>query len=298
MRSRLVIYLLLAIMPLLFVSNVVIGRAAANLVEPWTLAFWRWALASLVLLPFAARPMIENAGRLRAAAGDILVAGFLGMVVCGGGVYLSLHWTTAIHGMLIYTAAPLLIVLLDAAFFGEPITGRRLVGMLGGFLGVATIVLEGEPQRLLTLAFNPGDIGMAICATAWAIYTVWLRRERLRAIPPLPALAASCIAGTLILVPPMAFEASSGFFPTGLTAWAAIVTLAIVPSVLAYGIFQLAVQTVGASVTSVFMYLLPVYGVVVANLTLGESFRAYHAAGLVLVLTGVALTANPFARRA
>ena len=296
MRSRLLIYCLLAIMPLLFVSNVIIGRAAANSIEPWTLAFWRWALASLILLPFAARALVKNRARLRAAAGDILIAGFLGMAVCGGAFYLSLHWTTAIHGVLIYTVSPLLIVLLDAVFFGERITLPRLTGMLIGFLGVATIVLEGEPQRLLTLSFNPGDIGMAICATAWAIYTVWLRRGQLRAIPPLPALTAICIAGTLTLVPPMAFEAFSGFFPTGLTAWATILVLAIVPSVLAYGIFQLAVQSVGASVTSVFMYLLPVYGVAAANITLGESFRAYHAAGLVLILAGVALATHQFRR--
>ncbi len=70
------------------------------------------------------------------------------------------------------------------------------------------------------------------------------------------------------------------------------------PSVLAYGIFQIGVQTVGATMTSVFMYLLPVYGVAIANITLGESFRAYHAVGLVLIVIGVALTTNPFGRRA
>jgi drug/metabolite transporter (DMT)-like permease len=296
-RSRLGIYLLLAAMPLFFVSNVIIGRATANSIEPWTLAFWRWVLASLILLPFAARAMVENRVRLRAAAGDIFVLGFLGMAVCGGVFYLSLHWTTAIHGVLIYTVAPLLIVLLDAVFFGERITVPRGVGMLVGFLGVTTIVLEGEPQRLLTLAFNPGDILMAICATAWAVYSVWLRRARMRAIPTLPALTAICIAGTLTLAPGMAFEAFAGFFPTGLTAWAAIVVLAILPSVLAYGIFQLGVQALGASVVSGFMYLLPVYGVVVANITLGESFRAYHAVGLVLVLAGVVLATNPFVRK-
>ena len=44
------------------------------------------------------------------------------------------------------------------------------------------------------------------------------------------------------------------------------------------------------------MYLLPVYGVVIANITLGESFRAYHAAGLALILAGVALATRQFRR--
>jgi len=48
-------YLVLVLMPMFFSTNIVIGRAAVATVEPWTLAFWRWVLASLILLPFAWR---------------------------------------------------------------------------------------------------------------------------------------------------------------------------------------------------------------------------------------------------
>jgi drug/metabolite transporter (DMT)-like permease len=72
-----------------------------------------------------------------------------------------------------------------------------------------------------------------------------------------------------------------------------ILALAIIPSVLAYGIFQIGVRQVGPSVTGVFFYLIPVYGVLLAAIALGEAFRTFHAVGLVLVVAGVVLATDP-----
>jgi drug/metabolite transporter (DMT)-like permease len=68
--------------------------------------------------------------------------------------------------------------------------------------------------------------------------------------------------------------------------------------VLAYGIYQLCIKEVGPSLTGIFLYLMPVYGVVLATLALGESFFAYHALGLVLVVGGVLLATDPFRKAA
>jgi len=54
------------------------------------------------------------------------------------------------------------------------------------------------------------------------------------------------------------------------------------------------VKVVGPSITSCFLYLLPVYGVGMAVIFLGEEFRAFHLAGMALVLVGlIAATAPP-----
>lgn len=299
MRSRLGVHALLALMPLFFASNLIIGRASAGLVEPWTLAFWRWALAALILLPFAWTGIVENWTRFRSVAREILILGVLGMLISGGLVYVSLHATTATNATLLYTASTLFIVLLDAVYFRNPLTPVRICGLIIGFLGVATIVLQGEFMRLLTLNLNWGDLGIAVSALSWAIYSVILKAESLRRLPTLPLFAVIAVAGTLTLVPPMLYEAIAlGAVPTGGRAWASILALAIVPSVLAYGIYQIGIREVGPSVTGVFLYLIPVYGVVLAGLVLGESFHAYHAVGLVLVVAGVVLATDPFRRRA
>jgi drug/metabolite transporter (DMT)-like permease len=106
------------------------------------------------------------------------------------------------------------------------------------------------------------------------------------------------VVGALSLVPPMLYEAVVlDAVPTGGRAWLSILALAIVPSVLAYGIYQIGVKAVGPSVTGVFLYLIPVYGAVLAALLLGESFHPYHATGLVLVVAGVVLATDPFRKR-
>ncbi len=297
MQSKFSTYAILLLMPLIFSSNVLIGRAAAELVQPWTMAFGRWGIGALVLLPFALGGIIAAWRPLRAAAPDIFLLAFLGMVVCGGGVYISLHYTTATNAALIYNSSSLLIVLMDAFYFGKRLTWLRMLGLLIGFAGVAVIVLNGDLEKLRSFQFNIGDIGMLVAAISWAIYSVMLKRETLKDLPTLPLFSSIVIVGALCLFPLMLFEVlSTGVVPTSGTAWIAIVALALIPGVGAFGLFQVCVKRVGPSVTGIFFYLTPVFGVIIAILVLGEQFRGYHAVGLVLVIAGVVIATDPFNR--
>lgn len=295
--SRLGIYALLFAMPLFFVSNLIIGRAVTHAVEPSTLAFWRWFLAGAMLLPFAWRGLAENLAKFAGLWRELLWLGVLGMVICGAGVYLSLRFTTASNAALIYSSSAISIVLLEAIFYRERLSAARLAGTLIGFAGVAVIILHGELSRLVTWQFNAGDIGIAICAFAWAVYSIILKRKELKALPTLPLFAAIAITGALTLVPFMLYEFAQGAFPQGREQWTAIVALALFPSVIAFGLYQVLVKHAGPSLTGMSLYLLPVYGAALAVLTLGEKLYAYHAIGLALVLGGIALATEPFKKR-
>jgi drug/metabolite transporter (DMT)-like permease len=297
--SRLGIYALLLAMPLFFVSNLVIGRAVTHAVEPSTLAFWRWFLAGLILSPFAWRGLVQNAARFRMVWRELLALGILGMLVCGAGVYLSLRYTTASNSSLIYTSSAILIVVMEAVFFRERLSGGRIFGALIGFVGVAVIILHGELSRVLNLEFNIGDIGIALCAAAWAVYSILLKKKQLKALPTLPLFFAITIAGSLVVAPFMFYElVALDALPRGREQWIAIIALAIFPSVVAFGLYQLLVKHAGPSLTGMSLYLLPAYGVALAVATLGEQLYAYHAIGLALVLAGIALATEPFNRKA
>lgn len=278
--------------------NVVLGRYAVASMDPWTLAFGRWALAAIILLPFAGRGLAAAWPALRRQARPILVLGFLGMIVCGGGVYVSLLDTTATNATLIYTSSPVLILLLEYLFRGETIRLGQTIGIVVAILGVVAIVTAGMPARLLELDFNRGDIGIAAAALSWAAYSVILRRPGLAAIPTLALFNAIALVGAAMLAPFMLMELSAGGRPpVGAGDWLIIAVLALVPSVGAFTAYQYSVKTVGTTLTGIFMYLTIPVGVLLSVFALGEEFRAFHAAGMALVLSGVVLATAPRLRR-
>lgn len=283
-------------MPLFFSSNMVIGRGAVAEVEPWTLAFWRWLLAFLILLPAAWPGMLAHRETLMREWRAIALLGFLGMWVCGGIVYMSLRHTTATNGVLLYTSSPVFILLMEIAFRGQRTSLRQVVGIALAVLGVAAIIMRGDVARLIALEFNPGDIGISVAAMSWAVYSVVLKRGALNELPTIVLFAAIAGVGVVLLVPMVAWDiVALGHFPATASAWASIVGLAVVPSVLAFSTYQYGVKVVGPTITSIFMYLLPGYGVVLAILFLGEELRLFHAAGFVLITVGVVLATAPTA---
>jgi len=286
-------YLLLAVMPIFFSSNLVLGRAAVETVAPFTLAFFRWFVACLILAPFVAGAVRALLTDLTARHRLLLVQGFLGMWICGAIVYLALAHTTATNATLIYAASPIFILVIEFA------RGRRprlleLAGILAAVLGIATIVLRGDPAALTALTFNPGDLGILFCAFAWAVYSVVLRASAFKGLPTLPLFWAIMAAGSLILAPFMVAESVAlGRFPSSGVEWLSILGLAIFPSLVAFSLYQYGVKVVGPSVTGVFLYFLPVWGVAMAVLFLGEEVRAHHLVGMALVTLGVALATLP-----
>ena len=78
---------------------------------------------------------------------------------------------------------------------------------------------------------------------------------------------------------------------------AALASVALFSSVLAYIFWNQGVEAVGASVAGLFVHLMPVFGVVLAWLFLGERLASYHLAGIALILTGIYVTSR-YGRRA
>ena len=169
-------YLVMLVTPLFFSSNLIFGRLAIPEVAPFTLAFIRWTAAALILAPWVMREWGPARAFVTGHARHWLLLGFLGMWICGGIVYLGLEYTTATNGTLIYTTSPLIILIIERLFFARPITGREILGIIIGFMGVAVIVLRGDPAALLSLRFDTGDLLFVAAAISWAAYSVLLRK--------------------------------------------------------------------------------------------------------------------------
>lgn len=287
----------MAVTPLFFSSNLVFGRSVIDEVAPFTLAFLRWTIVALALSPFVLREWPAVRRTVGRSALRILVFGFLGMWVCGAIVYVALSSTTATNGTLIYTTSPVIIIVTEAIFKGRRIGLREALGSAIAFIGVAVIVLKGNPAALFALDFNPGDLLFVFAATCWACYSILYRAEALRALSNLCLFSIVAAAGALLIAPFALAEWLSGqAMPATATAWRDIAGIVVFASLLAFSGFQYGTRTLGASVAGVFMYLLPPYGVFLAVTFLGEAFLSYHAAGIALVMGGIILATFPLAR--
>ncbi len=287
-------YLVLVFMPLFFGSNIIIGRWIIDGTEPFILAFLRWFITSLILLAISLPALKAHWPVFRRQWRQVFIAGFLGMWICGALVYLALKYTTASNGTLIYTSSSVLIILLEWLFRGRKIGWREIIGIPIAITGVAVIVFKGDLAELLSLKFNPGDGFFVLAAFGWAIYSVLLRNDPFPDLPTLPLVGVVGMAGAITLLPFAIFEIYwTGHFPTSGTTWTGIAALVVVSSLFPFTAYQYGVKVVGPSITGVFLYLLPPYGVGLSVLLLGETLKPFHFAGLALILGGVILATLP-----
>lgn len=281
-------YCLLVLSALFMGSNIVFGRAAADVVPPVALAFWRWVVAFLLLLPFCASGLILYRMTLLQHWRRLLALGGLGMGICGAFVYIGLRETTAMNGGLIYAASPVMILVLGAVFKGERITLRQIGGIILAMLGVAIILTRGDPQAFLNLSFNHGDLWILGATASWAVYSVLLRYASLT-MPVMPLFAAIALAGVIVLAPFWVVEA---VVIEGMTlSWNAafsILGVAVFASVLAFSTYQQGIRVVGSNRGGPFLYLMPAFAALMAVVFLGESLEVYHIVGFAMVVPGVA----------
>lgn len=295
-NRKAVAILVMVVTPLCFATNVVLCRHVIADVSPATLAFLRWAAVAVLLSPFLLRDRVALSNAARRSPELIALLGFLGMVICGAGVYFGLARTTATNGNLIYSTSPVIILLLDAAIRGRPISWREAVGSFIAFAGVVAIILRGDLAVLSSLDFNLGDLVFVGAAFAWAVYSIFYRSPGLDGVSNMGLFSAVALAGAAMLLPlAIAEQAMGGIMPGSLNAWVSIAGIVLVASILAFSGFQYGVRALGSSVAGIFMYLLPGYGAVLAVLFLGERFETYHLAGLALIMAGVVLATFPVA---
>ena len=296
--ARFIPLVVMLLTPLFFSSNLIFGRSTIPEVAPFTLAFLRWTAAFVLLSPFLWLARTRVRSYVTAYPVHWLLLGFLGMWICGAGVYYALQFTTATNGTLIYTTSPLMVIILERLFFGRPTSWREIAGIVVGFLGVAIIVLQGDFTNLVQSSFNRGDLMFIAAALSWAGYSVLLKGRRTAGLPVSALFAIVTLSGALLLAPFALWEYLAGaMMPRTLNAWGGIAGIVVFSSLLAFSGYQYGVARLGASTASVFMYLLPPYGVGLAVLILDEPFETHHAIGIFTVLAGLVLATAPRKKR-
>jgi len=279
----------LALANLLWAGNWVIGRALRDALDPVSLNFWRWVIAVVVLAPFALPGLAAKREVIRRHAAILALLAVLSVSIFQSLVYLGLQSTTAVNAVLINCAGPLFILLFAWLIDGERASLRQLAGFLVSVAGILVILSRGEPARLAQLEFHSGDAWIVLAIAIWGAYSVLLKRR-----PPelggLHFLFVISAAGVLFLAPVFAFQVvQAPPRPPTLPEALAVLYVGFAASVAAYLFWNRGTAIVGANAAGFTLYLLPIFGTLLAIAFLGETFGAFHAVGTATIVAGIVL---------
>jgi len=273
----------------LIVANIIWGAASPIFkwslqnIEPFTLAFIRFAIASIILLPF----VIKN---LKIEKKDILI--IFGLSIVGIGVHiplflLGLKYTQSINAPIIGSSAPIFIILISIPIFREKLKIKKLLGALLGLFGVSFLFLKPIFQNGID-ANALGNI-LLIAATFAGIAYIVLAKEIMEKYKVITVLFYTFLIGTLTLAPLFLYENSKNNFLATLNYQGiiGIVFGALLSSALAYYLFYWALKKLSASDVSLFTYIDPIIAILIAIPLLQEIPSFTYLVGTIFVFLGI-----------
>ncbi|MFT3719972.1 DMT family transporter [Pseudorhodoferax sp.] len=287
---------LLTIPPLLWASNAIVGRLVVGLIPPVMLNFLRWTLVFALLLPLAWRVFRPGSGLWRQRR-HLALLGLLSVGSYNALLYLALQTSTPINVTLVGSSMPVWMLAIGL-LFGARVMPQQLLGAALSVAGVLVVLSRGDAHQLLQLRLVTGDLLMVLATVVWSLYSWLLTRP---GVPePLRAdwaslLMAQVVFGTLW----------AGLFAGGEAllldpapiAWswplaAALLYVAVGPSLLAYQCWGAGVRRAGPSTAAFFANLMPLFAVLMSGLVLHESPQPYHALAFGLTVGGILVSSR------
>ena len=246
-----------------------------------------------MLAPFALPSVLRARGAVRRGVGVLFLLALTGVALFQSLIYLGLRTTTAVNAVLLNSSAPLFMLMCSWAIERERGTLRQVAGMLISLAGILVILSRGEAANLLGLDLHAGDAWILLAMPIWGVYSVLLKRR-----PPevggVVFLFVISVIGVLLLAPFAALDAlRAPLHWPGAEAAAAVLYTSLAASVGAFICWNRGVAVVGANTAGFTLHLLPAFGTVLAMIFLGESFHAFHAAGIAIILLGVIVATRP-----
>jgi drug/metabolite transporter (DMT)-like permease len=281
-------YFLVMLAPLIWSTNIVLGKMLVKELSPFVITACRFTVASVLLTCFL---LFKEGFKMpsRSLWPYIIIAGLTGVYGFNTLLYLGLRYTTAINSSIINAFNPVLIGLLAIFWLKEHVNWKRLGAFLVSILGVFVIAIHGSLNILLSLEFNPGDLIIFANTFVWAVYSI-AGKKIMNEISVLAATTYAIWIGTLFLIPTAAFfwQADSSVF-LNWHIWGGLIYLGVFASFIAFLCWYSAIASLGPTVAANFYNLIPVFASVMAIVFLNEHLHGFHVVGTFLVLLGIYL---------
>ena len=290
-QSNFLAYIFLFLTVTFWAGNFVVGKFASLYeVPPFSLNFYRWFFAWLILAPFTLPEIIKKKDYIIDNYKLFIVLGVTSITIFNSIVYYSLNFTQVISGVLMISTIPVMIMFFSSIFKIEKTNIFQIIGVILSFLGVIIIITKANFEILKNLNFNKGDITMVIAMFSWAIYSTLLKRQKYE-ISQLSLLQVVMSFGLVFLIPVYFIEYQLGFRITLDKPFYLILSyVVLLPGLASFILWIKGISMIGANRSGVFLHLMPILSAIMAMIIFNEKFMFYHMLGACFIITGILLS--------
>ena len=286
-------YLYLFLTVTFWAGNFVVGKVASFYeIPPFSLNFYRWFFAWLILAPFTIPEISKKKHYIIKNYKLFIVLGVTSITIFNSIVYYSLNFTQVISGVLMISTIPVMIIFFCWVFKIERTNFYQILGVIFSLFGVIVIVTKADIGKLLSLNFNKGDLWMVVAMFSWAMYSALLRKKKLE-LTQLTLLQTIISAGLILLLPAYLIEMNLGYKANVNLPF--ILTLSYVvlfPGLASFIFWIKGISIIGSNRSGIFLHLMPIFSTVLAILIFKEKFMFFHLVGAIFIITGIVLSSK------
>ena len=284
-------YLLLFLTTLFWSGNFIVGKAASMYaIPPFSLNFYRWLFAWLILLPFTFKEIIKKKDYILSNSGFFIILGITSITILNSIVYYSLNFTQVISGVLMISTIPVMIIFISSLLKIEKTNIFQIFGVILSLTGVIFIVTKADIEILITLNFNKGDLTMIVAMFSWATYSALLKKKKYE-LTQISLLQIVITFGLAFLIPIYFIEMSMGYLiKLGKPFYLTLTYVVLFPGLASFFFWIKGISIIGANRSGIFLHLMPIFGAIMAMIIFGEKFMFYHFLGAIFIFMGIILS--------
>ncbi|MDB5525836.1 MAG: hypothetical protein JWM58_3599 [Rhizobium sp.] len=281
-------YIFLLLTTLGWAGNAVIGKFSVGHIGPFTLSASRWSLALVLIVAISIPQVRKDWPEVRKHWPLMLAFGAAGFAGFNALLYTAVKYTSAINCVIEQAGIPGIIFIANFALFRTRVSTAQIIGFTLTLLGVGLTATNGSLSSIGGIHLNFGDGLMVIAAILYAGYTVALRWKP--AVHWKTLMAASALGAMLACLPLLASEVTTGnFIAPDTIGWVAILYTGTIPSLMSQILYVKGVELIGPNRAGLFINAVPIFGILLSVVFLGEPLHNFHLMAMAMVLAGIAI---------
>ncbi|MDB3943714.1 DMT family transporter [Candidatus Pelagibacter sp.] len=290
-KSNFLAYIFLLLTVTFWAGNFIVGKFASHYeVPPFSLNFYRWFFAWLILAPFTISEILKKKEYIFQNYKLFIILGVTSITIFNSIVYYSLNFTQVISGVLMISTIPVMIMFFSFILKIEKTNTFQIIGVILSFLGVIIIITKADFEILKKLNFNKGDITMVVAMLSWALYSTLLKRQKYE-LSQLSLLQVVMTFGLIFLIPVYFIEHQVGFRIKLDTPFILILSyVVLLPGLASFILWIKGISMIGANRSGVFLHLMPIFSAIMAMIFFNEKFMFYHILGACFIIIGILLS--------